>query len=507
MAGPWEDYAAQDSGPWADYAPAPKPKPKRTLTQDAAGFMANVNRGSGIGDEIAAGFGTVGNMLAGRASLTDVPGAYKNALAHQRDLEADYSQAHPHMASIARGSGLAPTVFIPGAGGANAFANSGRAMNALRGATSAGLSGAAFSAADAGTPQERLKAASETATNPLMLGLGAVGGSIAPRVKAPKAKSVSVDELRTAKTAAYKAVEDQGIAYSGDSVRDLARGISDEMRAGNISATRHPKAYSMLADIESRLSGREPVSMTQLDQLRQEIYRDVAGPRADDAERFFGQKMIKNLDEFIDSAGPGQVVAGDAERAAADLGKARDLNKRYRKVQTVQNEVTSALDRAASTYAGGNKANAIRQELRPLNDPTSPRRLRNATPEEQKALKQVVHGTGAANAWRTVGKVADPRGLLGASLHTAFGIPTHGLSTAAAPVGMAASAMSNRATMKSVEKLLSVMASGGDDAMRAERELAFMAANDPGVAAVYREARAKLSRAAGVAGASANSSR
>jgi hypothetical protein len=508
---------AQQQASAAPKPAAPKSPPQSSPVQAATGFMANVNRGLGVGDEIAAGANALGSLagdfLSGRKTLDPKdPGGSLHAmesnqfaasLARQRGLENSFNQAHPHVAALARGAGMAATAAVPTGETANAFAQGSRVVNAVRGATTAGLTGAAYAAADAGTPQERLAAASSAATNPVVLGLGAAGGAVAPSAKVPAkpAARVTVDGLRAQKQAAYQAVDDMGIAYTPDASKTLAQGIKDELTAAHISPTRHPKAYSMMQDVVERLSGDEPVTMTTLDQLRQEVSRDLTGPRSDPPEALMGGKIKRNIDEFVDSAGPDQMANGDAQDAAKAISTARSLNSRFRKVEAVQNARTSAELRAGSTGSGGNVNNATRQNLRRLVDPNSSARIRNLTPDENNALNTAIVGTKPQNLLRQAGKLSpEGNGLMMAG-HIAAAVPSGGTSGLIAIAGALSKHIADRQTARQVENLIQLMGRGApNETTNAERELALMATKDPSVAAVYREVRSRLARAAGVGG-------
>jgi hypothetical protein len=522
MAEPWAVTAVEPvkggDDPWAVKSVQPaRAAPKQSATQQVTGFMANVNRGLGVGDEIAAGANALGSLagdfLSGRKTLDPKdPGGslhtmesnqFAASLARQRGLENSFNQAHPHVAALARGAGMAATAAVPTGETANAFAQGSRVVNAVRGATTAGLTGAAYAAADAGTPQERLAAASSAATNPVVLGLGAAGGAVAPSAKVPAkpAARATVDGLRAQKQAAYQAVDDMGIAYTPDASKTLAQGIKDELTAAHISPTRHPKAYSMMQDVVERLSGDEPVTMTTLDQLRQEVSRDLTGPRSDPPEALMGGKIKRNIDEFVDSAGPDQMANGDAQDAAKAISTARDLNSRYRKVEAVQNARTSAELRAGSTGSGGNVNNATRQNLRRLVDPNSSARIRNLTPDENNALNTAIVGTKPQNLLRQAGKLSpEGNGLMMAG-HIAAAVPSGGTSGLIAIAGALSKHIADRQTARQVENLIQLMGRGApNETTNAERELALMATKDPSVAAVYREVRSRLARAAGVGG-------
>jgi hypothetical protein len=190
MADPWAVVAtapAQDDG-WA--VRSVQPTPRRSLTQDVTGFMANVNRGLGIGDEMAAGARTAGNLFAGKIGLSDVPNDFRQSMATQRQTEDSFASAHPHVAALAKGTGMAATAAVPAGNTANLFANSGRAVNAVRGATVAGLNAAGYAAVDRGTLKERAQGAARAASDPVTLALGAAGGAIATPKAAPRSATV-----------------------------------------------------------------------------------------------------------------------------------------------------------------------------------------------------------------------------------------------------------------------------------------------------------------------------
>jgi len=161
------------------YAVSKKPKPQSFVDQ-ATGFLAKVNRGLGVGDEIAAGVATAADVATGKAPISQVGNAFKRNMASQRNIEDIYQAAHPNMAALATGTGNALTAAVPGGETANVLAQGGRLANAGRGAVTAGLTAAGYAAVDRGSARERLTAASSAARNPIVLGLGAAGGALAP---------------------------------------------------------------------------------------------------------------------------------------------------------------------------------------------------------------------------------------------------------------------------------------------------------------------------------------
>lgn len=520
MAGPWEDFGGGTDGPWSAFAP----KPKRTLTQDVTGAMANVNRGTGIGDELAAAGNVIGGLVTGRHRFgLDKPGnpiannlnmlsdAYKTELAGQRQSEDSFSAAHPNTAALARGTGMAATAVIP-AGDANVLSagvrgfNVPTAMNALRGATTAGLTAAGYAAADRGTLAERAQGAAGAARNPVVLALGAAGGALATpgAARAPKLKAPTLDELTAQKNAAYGAIDSAGVTYAPQATDRLIKNVTSDLQGASINPARHPKAASMLSDIQA-MRGQSP-TLTQLDQLRQVVRRDVANS-SDQADAYMGKRIISQIDDFVNGAGPKDIVGGTLgpDAAAQALSHARDLNTRVVKIEKINDAAESAKLRAGSTGSGGNVNNATRQNLRRVLETTP-----NFTPGEGAALRNVVVGDKTQNVLRQVGKLSPSGNGLMLAGHIGAGVATHGASALVGGVGAVSKMIADAMTSRNTDKLVEMISSGPAAAQAREevqRQLAQMALTSPAADALRRQVAAKLSKAVGVAGAAAASSR
>jgi hypothetical protein len=480
----------------------------------SAGSMANFNRGLGVGDELEAGFNTALDVVTGKVKggktrefLGNVGSAFAGNMQAQREREDTYAQQRPNTAALARGTGMAATIAVPSASTANALAQAPRLVNAARGAVVAGTEGAAYGLVDRGSAAERLETAGRTARDPLTLGLGAAAGSLATAArpkptKAPKPQAVPLDQLRAAKTAAYQAVDNAGVSYKPEAIASMVDDIGREVAKANISATRHPKAASMVGDLAGLRD--KPMTLTELDQLRQVVRRDVASA-SDPAEKFFGRRIIDRIDNFIEKAGPDAVNSGTAGDAPGLLAKARDLNGRVRKTEAVEGAVEKARLRAGSTGSGGNIDNAVRQNLRVVLEKTP-----NLSAEEKAALELVVLGGKGQNALRLAGKLSPSGNGLMATMHA---IATGGATLAAGPVGfglgmvpgtigLASKALADRQTQKNVAKVLQVISSDNATAAQlaaVQRQIAAMPTS-PAVTALRRAAAAKLARVAGVQG-------
>lgn len=510
MSGPWEDYAQPSApapaGPWADYAP------KRSLVQDVTGFMANVNRGLGIGDELAAGAKTLGHVVTGQAGLDPSKGAaselqaigndFNRSMASQRQIEDSFTAAHPHISALAKGTGNALTMAAPVGPGAAAFAEpvaiAGReipalAVNALRGATVGGLSGAGYAAVDRGSLGQRAGAAAQAAQDPVTLGLGAVAGSLATpraaRVERPPAPSL--EDLTAQKNAAYKAVDDSGVTYTPQAFSGLTQDMAQALDENGFHAGLHPKTAAMMQRIgeSDRAAGGYAPTLTQLDQLRQQVGRDIASS-PDPGERRMGQIMRGKIDDFIAGAGPDQISAGDPQAAAAMIGNARDLNTRVMKLEKLDGLDEAAADRANVTGSGGNINNTTRQNVLRFKNQSN-----NLTPDEEAAAQRVISGTPLGNVLRQVGKTAPGNGGLMANGHLMAAGLSHGASV---PIGIGASIakmLGDAATSRNVQALRELIANGGQAASEVSRQLA-----DPQYAEIRAQLANDLAAQAGIQG-------
>jgi hypothetical protein len=299
------------------------------------------------------------------------------------------------------------------------------------------------------------QATNGTAFEPAARFAGALAGGVASAGRAG-AQAVNgaklVDEARAAKTAAYQAAEQAGVRYSPQAFDGLVNDIGTAMAQGGVNQMRHPRAVSMYQDING-LRGKAP-SLTELDQIRQTIARDVAGA-TDQAERHFGKLMMGKIDEFIDAADQTMVSAGDPQQAAGLIRAAREANQRYRKLETVTNAVTKAERRAASTGSGGNADNQIRQNIRGIMD--SERKSRGFSKAELGKMDDVVRGSKTQNAVRLAGKLSPQGnglmaalGIGGAMTNPVLGVP--------ALVGAAAKPLAERMTRKKVDALIEALA-------------------------------------------------
>lgn len=260
-------------------------------------------------------------------------------------------------------------------------------------------------------------------------GAGALFGAIAPAVGqlAGKATSFldnvvprrSVDELRTAKNAAYDAVDQAGVAFSPLTTGSTAGNMRRELMSEGIDPIRHERALSMAHEVNNRLVSGRPVTLSELDKMRQAIMRDTT---VDAANKHYGDIMVRHIDDMIENTPQGGLTGGTAGEGHQLFGAARDANRRYRSSETVQNAVEKGVDKGQQGQI----------ELRGIL--ANPKKSRFLTQPERDQMRTVVRGSGKQKAADIVGGLGG-----GANYGLGLGVGSFGALTAN-PVAVAAGA-------------------------------------------------------------------
>jgi hypothetical protein len=406
--------------------------------------------------------GAAGQALTGKQS-------YSQALEDTQTKQENFRRNNPVLAGSAQAGGT--TLATMGAGGtgpgARALGITGR--NLATRSLASGTTGAAIGGADA------YVRGNDPVTGTVV---GGTFGVLAPAVGQGAGSTVrsamgrgapripSIDNMYAIRNQAYGVVDRLGARYTPGSYNMLLSSIRNAAARDHISPMRHPRAASMLQDMEAaRATWARPASptLTELDQLRQVIRRDVVNA-GDDAEAHFGDMMMDQIDNFIDSATPAQMAAGNPRAAAAAIREARHANTQLRKAEMIDTALTRAARRANSTGSGGNIENTIRQNIRGILD--NPNRVRAFTQDERQIMEQIVApASRTQDIIRLVGKLSPS----GNGLMAALGIgatATNPLFAIPAGAGIAAKRISEGMTQGRVNRLNQLVRAGGVAAPR-----------------------------------------
>lgn len=385
-------------------------KPQRNAFGEVAGFMANVNRGAGILDEMA-GFARAKvnqgkDLLTGKLHFdpNDVRGSLDasnkkylaEGMAQQRGVEDSFAADRPKVAALARGTGLAATNLVPAGETVNAFAQGTRLANAARGAGMSALSAGAYAIADRGTAKERLKTAGDTMTNPATLGLGAALGSIGPSTKAPKQRvSEDVAALRAKGVQLTPGQMRGGVAKAAEdaltSTPILGTAIQDARGAGVESFTRAaanealapvdmkvpdgiPAGHEMTAYVEKTLGDLYDKTIPNRLIVADPEFKSAVGQRVGDIAQDMTPEARKRLAAIIDNRVTSRFQLGRANPAdgapavpGSAAGKIEQMDgKTFQRLQselsTVQKRFGASQD--ADQRSIGEAIGAVREELR-----------------------------------------------------------------------------------------------------------------------------------------------
>ncbi|WP_457663700.1 hypothetical protein [Sinorhizobium medicae] len=436
--------------PAARFEAMPEWQKPLVAAQDVLDLAAN-GATFGFGNKLAAGI---------RAPFTDKTYAEELGSLRQRDEEARQRAGSAGVAAEVVGAAATPVglanrgATVAGRLGTSAMTGpSGlAARSALMGAEGAGYG--ALTAA--GNDQDISEGAGYGA-------LGGVAGNLVGEAVAAGVSKVAgvfnkkptipqLEDLQQAAQNAYRRAEQAGVAYTPQAVDRLNQSVVKSLTDIGYDPALQPGAAAVVRRLEE-LQGRN-VSLGGLDTLRKVASNGFIPGNQSNNKAI--SSIIEKIDDVIGNPSSGDVLMGDAQGGAEALKEARSLWSRIAKANKVQDAVSKAELRAASTGSGGNVDNATRQNLRRLLE-----KPRGLTSDEREAIETVVRGTPGQNALRLAGKFA-PTGVVSGVLSGGAGFGVLGPLGLAVPLaGAGAKAAADGITQQNVKKLAEIILAGG----------------------------------------------
>lgn len=476
---PWSAFrvtadAPAKAAPAAEPAPPPAHHPMALADGTVPPEIGDAPKGQDAGTTAAAlrgalnGIPVVGPAIVSGAERAAAGiGAMRNETSYADTLEQVQAnskataEAHPH---VTTGSEIAGAVLgtAPLVAAAPAAFGISAASLPVRAATSMVTNGALGAADGAARSGGDLEATAKGA------GFGAVGGlaapvlgaaagkvaaSVASKIK-PAAAVPTVDELKDAARAAYQRADGAGVQIAQPSFAAAVDDIAQAAKAAGIDRTIHPKATAAVGRLEEAV-GTAP-TLKDVELLRRIL--GGAAKSIEPDEKRIASLMIDKLDDFVGGLKQGDLISGDAATAADALTEARGLWSRARKAEVIEDAVGRGENRAATSGAGGNTENAIRQNIRAILD--SPKRRAGFTDAEKAAMSAIVRGSSVQNALRLMGKFSPTNGALTALLGLSGTVANPAM--AALPVaGLAAKKIAERGVTRQIQHLGDLVRSGG----------------------------------------------
>lgn len=353
---------------------------------------------AGIQDSPEARRAAVRNVLQGITFGTadEAEAALRSALGDQtyeqnidiiRQEMSQFSQAKPGeaFAQEAVGALMSPATLLKGPQYIE------QAAPLVRGAIKGGVGGGAYGFGSAeGGLGERLEEGAVAAGTGIFIGAplekaASLLGN-APLNRAIKRQNTipSSDNLRLAKDAAYDAVDQSGFAIGpGEASTILQRAskvAADEQYISQPGVTTAvDKAQRLLSSLTTK-----GMTLGQSERIRRRLYKLAEDPQ----DGYIVRRMIDEYDSVIEDS--------LAKANVPQLQIARDLNSRYRKVETLEELLSQAQDKKGSTFEN------YRAAAQKLVD--NPQRLKYFNAEEQKVLQELAKGTPSQRTLSLIGK-------------------------------------------------------------------------------------------------------
>lgn len=320
-------------------------------------------------------------------------------------------------------------------------------------------------------------------TDPIKLFLislaGGVGGTLAGG-RTPRPTITGAD-VRDQARQFYQRMEQEGVFFSGQAADDLANRLEDTLRrqAAQINRPDRNEVLQVIRDLRNRPYNE--LSFEELEALRGRLgdvgrSRDTGVIVRGQANRLAGL-VQDELDNFVSSAGPAQVTAGDPQVAADAVRQARRQWQNARKGEILE-QVLTRTERSGSTRP---KIDELQKRLEPIvNDD---RRMAKFTTAEQEVLRSLQRGSPAENVLSGIGQLApDLKTGLGVTKAAGYlgAIPAAAAlvdPTAAVTTGMiggaalASRAMANRMALRRASDVAENVLSGRPPATRTENAL------------------------------------
>lgn len=296
--------------------------------------------------------------------------------------------------------------------------------------------------------------------------IAAVGSKIAG-IGNPKPATMTADELKAAARAAYGKAEQTGAMFTPQAMQRLAAESKADYAQMGFHPGLQPRAGVVLNELD-RLAPQN-VGITGMEAARK-LAKNAYDPTNQSSNLLTGG-VASRIDDLMVSPQPGDVV-GDSGTASAALKDAREMWRRGRNVERLQELFGRGELNAATSGSGGNLQNATRQQLKRVL--TSDNLGRTFTPAELAEVEQFVKGTPTQNILRALGQVGPSgnglmKALWGIAVGGAgmgFGLPALAGVGAAAGATSGAKKIAEALTRAKYAKMERAIASGAPPAVK-----------------------------------------
>jgi len=251
----------------------------------------------------------------------------------------------------------------------------------------------------------------------------------------------TLENLQQVKNAAYSAVDKAGVKFKSNEMNQIVAKSNAAVAKFNYVPEVDLQTKAALKTIQAQMDSTMTVG--QLDKLRQNLYKRYGAARNEQGIR----GIIDVIDEAIEAKAPANRL----------MGAAREANKRYKKLEMLEDAFKKAeLDTAASG-SGGNIVNNYRRAVASILK--NKRKTQFFQDYEIKMMQQFVEGKMSDNVLRLIGKMSPT----GNGLMQALNVGAIAYNPAMAGVSLAgagAKGLSDARTLKQAEQIKNTLATG-----------------------------------------------
>ena len=200
----------------------------------------------------------------------------------------------------------------------------------------------------------------------------------------------TVENLRAARSAAYKAVDDAGEVFGAGEMQALFNNVKTAITDSGSYVPGVDKQTGAVLNL-LQANSKRPLTIGQLDKLRQGLWSRYNAANG-------GEPLILDAIEAIDDM---IVNRGSTSEL---MSAARLAHSRFKKVELLENAFIKARDQTASTGSGGNVLNKYRQAVTSIIN--NPKQAKWFKPEEIETMRNFVRGSFTENQLRRLGKLS-----------------------------------------------------------------------------------------------------
>jgi len=232
----------------------------------------------------------------------------------------------------------------------------------------------------------------------------------------------TIEGLKKAARSVYRDLENSGVSVNSGSIGKLAGSLSQVARQKGFHGKIHPKVGVALNEFKLAADSGANLKLSEVDNLRRIMGAAAKSSEPDEAR--LGVLLSNRIDDFLDNAGKNELT-----KTSADIGaKYKDARQLWRRVKKSE-QLAEVFDKAQLQASGFE--NGIRTQFRSILK--NKKQRKGFTPDEIKAMREVVQGTNLQNMAKLLGRFGFGEGQASNMLMGYAGIA--GGAVAGGPVG------------------------------------------------------------------------